>query len=59
MQARALRVHVLCDDHTQPSCLVAYPLAKLGHRSVNMLVLPDPWLTQGGLVTFQKIACAL
>ena len=57
MQARALRVPVLCDDHTPPSCLVAYPLAKLGHRSVNMLVLPDPWLTQGGLVTF--LACAL
>ena len=52
MQARALRVPVLCDDHTPPSCLVAYPLAKLGHRSVYMLVLPDPWLTQGGPVTF-------
>ena len=57
MQARALRVPELCDDHTLPSCLVVYPLAKLGHRSVNTLVLPDPWLTQGGLVTF--LACAL
>ena len=57
MQARALRVPVLCDDHTPPSCLVAYPLAKMGHRSVSTLVLPDPWLTQGGLVTF--LACAL
>ena len=57
MQARAQRVPVLCDDHTPPSCLVAYPLAKLSHRSLNILVLPDPWLTQGGLVTFP--ACAL
>ena len=57
MQARALRFPELCDDHTPPSCLVAYPLAKLEHRSVNTLVLPDPWRTQGGLVTF--LACAL
>ena len=40
-----------------PSCLVAYPLAKLEHRSVNTLVLPDSWLTQRSLVTF--LACAL
>ena len=52
-----LRAPELCDDHTPPSCLVAYPLAKLGHRSVNTLVLPDPWLTQRSLVTF--LACAL
>ena len=45
------------DDHTPPSCLIAYPLAKMGYRSVNTLVLPDPWLTQGGPVTFP--ACAL
>ena len=45
------------DDHTPPSCLVAYPLAKMGYRSVNTLVLPDPWFTQEGPVTFP--ACAL
>ena len=32
-------------------------LRTLEHRSVNSLVLPDPWLKQGGLVTFP--ACAL
>ena len=57
LQARAVRVPELCDDHTPPSCLVACPPAKLRQRSVNMLVLPDPWLTQGGQVTF--LACAL
>ena len=57
MQARALRVPELCDNHTPPSCLVAYPLAKMVYRSVNTLVLPDPWLTQEGRVTFP--ACAL
>ena len=57
MQARALRVPELCDDHTPPSCLVSNSLAKPGYRSVNTLVLPDPWLTQGGPVTF--LACAL
>ena len=56
-QARALRVLEFCDDHIPRSCLVVYPLAKMGYRSVNMVVLPDPWLTQGGLVTFP--ACAL
>ena len=45
------------DDHTPPSCLIAYPLAKMVYRSVNTLVLPDPWLTQEGPVTFP--ACAL
>ena len=45
------------DDHTPPSCLIAYRLAKMVYRSVNTLVLPDPWLTQGGPVTFP--ACAL
>ena len=45
------------DDHTPSSCLVACPLATMGHRSVNTLVLPDPWLTQEGSVKFQ--ACAL
>ena len=45
------------DDHTFPSCLVAYPLAKMEYRSVNTSVLPDPWLTQEGPVTFP--ACAL
>ena len=45
------------DDHTFPSCLVAYPFAKLVYRSVNTSVLPDPWLTQEGRVTFP--ACAL
>ena len=34
-QARALRVPELCDDHIPSSCLVVYPLAKLGHRSVT------------------------
>ena len=57
MQARALRVPELCDDHTPPSCLVTNPLAEPRYRSVNTLVLPDPLLTQGGPVTF--LACAL
>ena len=56
MQAWALRVRVLFDDHTFPSCLVAHPLAKMMYRSVNTLVLPDPWLTQESPVTFP--ACA-
>ena len=56
-QAQAQRVPGLCDDHTPPSCLVTNSLAKQGHRSVNTLVLPDPLLTQEGLVTF--LACAL
>ena len=56
MQARALRVPELCDDHTTPSCLVTNSLVKPGYRSVNTLVLPDPWLTQGP-GSFQ--ACAL
>ena len=57
MQARALRVPELCDDHTLPSCLVTNSLAKSGYRSVNTLVFPDPWLTQGAPVTLP--ACAL
>ena len=57
MQARALRVPEFCDDHTPPSCLVVYSLVKTVHWFVNTLVLPDPWLTQGGPVTFP--ACAL
>ena len=55
MQARALRVPELCDDHTFPSCLVAYPLAKLVHRFVNMLVLPDTWITQGDPVDIPSV----
>ena len=46
----------LCDDHTPPSCLVTNSLAKMVYRSVNTLVLPDPWLTQGGPVTFPAYA---
>ena len=45
MQARALRVPELCDDHTSPSCLVTnsiVTIVKWGLRSVNTLVLPDP-----------------
>ena len=57
MQARTLRVSELCDDHTPPSRLVTNSLAEPRYRSVNLLVLPDPLLTQGGLVTF--LACAL
>ena len=55
MQARALRVPELCDDHTPPSCLVTNSLAKREYWSVNTLVLPDPWLTPGGPVTFLPI----
>ena len=44
-------------DHTFPSCLVAYPFTKMEYRVLYMLVLPDPWLTQEGPVTF--LACAL
>ena len=57
MQARALRVPEVCVNHTPPSCLVAYPFTKMEYRVLNTLVLPDPWLTQEGLVTFP--ACAL
>ena len=53
----SLRVPELCDDHIPPSCLVAYHFTKMEYRFVNTLVLPDPWLTQGGPVTFP--ACAL
>ena len=37
MQARALRVPELCDDHTPPSSLVTNSLAKPWYRSVNTL----------------------
>ena len=57
MQARALRVPELCDDHTTPSCLVANSLAESRYRSVGTLALPDPSLAQWGLVTL--LACAL
>ena len=57
MQARALRVPELCDDHIPPSRLVTNSHAEPRYRSVNTLVLPDTWLTQGGPVTF--LACAL
>ena len=56
MQARALRVPELCDDHTPPSCLVTNSLAEPRYRSVDTLVLPDPLLTQGGRVTFLAYA---
>ena len=55
MQARALRVPEFCDDHT-PSCLITNSFAKPKYRSVNTLALPDPSLTQWGLVTFQAYA---
>ena len=57
MQARALRVPEVCVNHTPPSCLVAYPFTKMEYRVLYTLVLPDPWLTQDGPVTFP--ACAL
>ena len=57
MQARALRVPEVCDEHTPPSCLVTNSLAELRYRSVNTLALADPSLTQGCPVTF--LACAL
>ena len=57
-QARALRVPELCDDHTPPSCLATNSLAKLEHRSVNTLVLPDPLLTQAGDIPSVCIALA-
>ena len=57
MQARGLRVPEVCVNHTPPSCLVAYPFTKMEYQALNTLVLPDPWLTQEGPVTFP--ACAL
>ena len=57
MQARALRVPELCDNHTPPSCLVTNSLAKPRFRSVYTSVLPDPLLTHGGSLTFP--VCAL
>ena len=57
MQARALRVPEVCVNHTPPPCLVEYPFTKMEYRVLNTLVLPDPWLTQDGPVTFP--ACAL
>ena len=47
MQARAQRVPEFCDDHTLPSCLVTNSLAEPRYRSVNILALSDPSLTQG------------
>ena len=58
-QARALRVPELCDDHTPPSCLVTNSLAEPMKSSVDTLVLPDPLLTQGGLVAFLRVCIAL
>ena len=57
MQASALPVPELGDDHTPPSCLVTNSLAEPRYRSVNTLVLPHPLLTQGGPVIFR--ACDL
>ena len=57
MPARALRVPEVCVNHTPLSCLVAYPFTEMEYRVLNTLVLPDPWLTQEGPVTFP--ACAL
>ena len=34
------------------SCLVAYPFTKMEYWDLYTLVLPDPRLTQEGLVTF-------
>ena len=52
MQARALRVPEVCVNHTSPSCLVAFPFTKTEYWVIYTLVLPDPWLTPEGLVTF-------
>ena len=41
MQARALRVLELCDDHTPPSCMVTNSLAEPRFWSVDTLVLHD------------------
>ena len=57
MQGRALRVPEVCIYHTSPSCMVACPFTKMEYRVLYTLVLPDPWLTQEGPVTFP--ACAL
>ena len=57
MQARSLRVPDSCDDHTTPSGLVVNSLAESRYWSMHTLALPDPSLTQWGLVTF--LACAL
>ena len=51
MQARALRVPELCDDHTLHHARFN-SLAEPRYRSVSTLVLPDPSPTQGGPVTF-------
>ena len=56
MQARALRVSELRDDHAPPSCLVTNLLVELRYRSVDTLVVPDPLLTQGGPVAFLAYA---
>ena len=52
MQARALRVPDSCDDHTTPSFFFANSFAESRCRSMHTLALPDPSLTQWGLVTF-------
>ena len=57
MQARSLRVPDSCDDHTTPSGLVVNSLAESRYWSMHTLALPDPSVTQWGLVTF--LACAL
>ena len=46
-----------CDDHTTPSCLAANSPAESRYRSMHTLALPDPSLTQWGLVTL--LACAV
>ena len=51
MQARAQRVPEVCVNHTSPSCLVAFPFAKMEYWFFYTLVLPDPWLTEEGPVT--------
>ena len=48
VQARALRVPELCDDHTPPSCFVTHSFAEPRCRSVNTLVLPDPFIAHTG-----------
>ena len=57
MQARALRVPELCDDHNPSIMLGCVPTCEAGASVCEHVGAPDPLLTQGGPVTFP--ACAL
>ena len=59
MQARALRVPELCDDHTSPSCLVTNSLAKPRYRSLHTLVLTECFAIWLAILSLHSLLCVI